>query len=63
VRARKGATVAAPVTWAELDALNAANVFTIRNAAERLAQACPASAVPPQSVTTATVRALEKALG
>ena len=63
VRARKGATVATPVTWDELDALDAANVFTIRNATERLSRPCPASAVPPQSITRATVEALEKAFG
>ena len=61
VRARKGATVATPVTWDELAELEAANVFTIRNATERLSQPCPATAVPPQSITRATVEALEKA--
>jgi bifunctional non-homologous end joining protein LigD len=61
VRARPGATVAAPVTWDELAALDGAHVFTIRNAAERLSQPCPSAAVAPQSITGATVEALGKA--
>jgi bifunctional non-homologous end joining protein LigD len=61
VRARKGATVATPVNWDEFKALDAANVFTIANVRERLAQPCPASALAPQSITRATVDALEKA--
>ena len=63
VRARKGATVATPVTWDELGRLKGADAFTIRNATERLSSPCPASAVPPQSITRATVEALEKAFG
>ncbi len=61
IRARKGATVATPITWDELAALDAADVFTIRNVRDRLSQACPASSVEPQSITRATVEALEKA--
>ncbi len=63
VRARKGATIAAPVTWDELAALDAANLFTIRNIGERLAKPCPAATLAPQSITKATVDALEKAFG
>ena len=63
VRARKGATVAAPVTWDELAALDAANHFTIGNVASRLSRPCPAAAVAPQSISGATVKALEKAFG
>ncbi len=61
VRARKGATVATPVTWDELAALEAANVFHIYNIGERLAAPCPAAALAPQSITKATIDAMEKA--
>lgn len=63
VRARKGATVATPVTWDELDDLDAANVFTIRNVRDRLSKPCPAAALAPQSITGATIEALEEAFG
>ncbi|GAA3996722.1 DNA ligase D [Sphingomonas humi] len=38
-RAREGAPVAAPVSWEELDGLEAANAFTIRDAAKLLERA------------------------
>jgi bifunctional non-homologous end joining protein LigD len=41
VRARKGAPVAIPVTWAELGKLKAANGFSVTDAARRLKLGCP----------------------
>ena len=61
VRARKGASVATPVSWDELETLDAGNVFTVRNIGDRLARPCPAAALAPQSITKETVAAMEKA--
>lgn len=63
VRARKGATVAVPVGWSELEELRGADVFTIRTVAPRLERPCPAAALAPQSITRRTIEALEKGLG
>ena len=38
-RAREGAPVAAPVDWSELEGLNGANAFTIRDAEQLLERA------------------------
>ncbi len=59
-RAREGAPVAWPVSWAELDGIDAANVVTIESARERLREPDPWQdyAGVKQSLTAATLRAL-----
>ena len=61
IRARKGAPVAVPVTWAELARLRQANGFDISKAVKRLEQPCPLqSMVASQSISQAVVESLEK---
>lgn len=61
IRARKGAPVAVPVTWAKLARLKQANGFTIAKALKRLDQPCPLQAMDAdQSISQAVVEALEK---
>ncbi|MBC7281202.1 DNA ligase D [Hoeflea sp.] len=61
IRARKGAPVAVPVTWAELGRLRQANGFTIPKALKRLEQPCPLQGLDvSQSISQAVVEALEK---
>ena len=63
VRARKGAPVATPVSWEELERIEAGNVFTIRAIPDRLKHPCPAAALSAQSISRGTLKALEKAFG
>ncbi|MDP2733627.1 MAG: DNA ligase D, partial [Hoeflea sp.] len=61
IRARQGAPVAVPVTWAQLGRLKAANGFNIAKALKRLEQPCPLQAMDAsQSISQAVVEALEK---
>jgi bifunctional non-homologous end joining protein LigD len=57
IRARKGAPVAVPVTWDELDALPGAGTFSLPDMEERLGKPCPAAALltRPQALTTAVI--------
>ncbi|WP_417526016.1 DNA ligase D [Marinovum sp.] len=45
LRARKGAPVAVPVSWEELETLEGANVFSLADIPARLKQPCPAVAL------------------
>jgi bifunctional non-homologous end joining protein LigD len=60
VRAREGAPVAWPVTWKELDGIEAANVVTVENVYDRLRAPDPWKeyADVRQSLTAAALRAL-----
>ncbi len=62
LRARPNAPVAVPVTWAELETLEAPNGFTLSDMADRLKQPCPALAVQEdlQTLTNGVVDALQK---
>jgi len=61
IRARKGAPVAVPVTWAELARLRQANGFDISKAVKRLEQPCPLQSMEAsQSISQAVVESLEK---
>ncbi|MBU4527930.1 MAG: DNA ligase D [Hoeflea sp.] len=61
IRARNGAPVAVPVTWAELGRLKQANGFDIPKALKRLEQPCPLQGLEAtQSISQAVVGALEK---
>ncbi|MEX3314960.1 DNA ligase D [Sulfitobacter sp. PS-8MA] len=61
LRARPGAPVAVPVTWAELEKLDAPNGFQMNDMAARLKQPCPALAVQDdlQSLTDGVIAALQ----
>ena len=61
VRARKGAPVAVPVTWAELAMLKAANGFSVTDAARRLKRGCPLidAMTSPQHLGKAVLEGLE----
>jgi bifunctional non-homologous end joining protein LigD len=64
IRARKGAPVAVPVTWAELSRLRSANAFDIRKALKRLEKPCPLQSMKSdQSISQAVVDALETMIG
>ena len=63
MRARKGAPVATPVSWDELEGIESGNVFTIATVRERLETPCPAAALPPQSIGKRTLKAVEKLFG
>lgn len=63
VRARKGAPVATPVTWDELARIEAGNVFTIATVGDRLKKPCPAAALPAQSISRKTIKALDSLFG
>ena len=61
IRARKGAPVAVPVTWAELSRLKSANAFDISKVLKRLEKPCPLQAMKSdQSISQAVVDTLEK---
>lgn len=62
LRAREGAPVAVPVTWAELDKLSGANAFKLGDISARLDQSCPyiASLADLQQITSKTVERLEE---
>ena len=63
IRARKGAPVAVPVTWAELSRLKSANGFDTGKAMKRLDKPCPLQSMDSeQSISRAVVDALEKKL-
>ena len=63
IRARKGAPVAIPLSWDELAGLKSANGFDMPAALKRLEKPCPLQAFDAgQSVSSAVVDALEKAL-
>jgi bifunctional non-homologous end joining protein LigD len=61
VRARKGAPVAVPVTWAELGMLKAANGFSVTDAVRRLKRDCPLidAITSPQHLGKAVLERLE----
>lgn len=59
VRARKGAPVATPVSWEELETIEAGNVFSIADMPARLKMPCPACSMPAQSINRRTIEALE----
>jgi bifunctional non-homologous end joining protein LigD len=61
VRARTGAPVAIPVTWAELGKLKAANGFSVTDAARRLKRGCPLidAMSSPQHLGKAVLERLE----
>jgi bifunctional non-homologous end joining protein LigD len=62
VRARKGASVAMPVTWAELKTLSAANGFSMTEASLRLKDDCPLidAMKTPQHLGKATLKRLDR---
>ncbi len=63
VRAREGAPVAMPVTWDELDKLEAANTFHMSDALKRLDGSCPLQDMPAtRSISSSVVEALEEAV-
>jgi len=53
--------VAAPVSWAELDKLNSADGFTVRNRQQRLRKPCPclAALARPQTLGSAVLTRLQ----
>lgn len=61
VRARIGAPVATPVTWAELKKLKAANTFSIGDMKQRLDKPCPylKACDDPQTLGAETLAALD----
>lgn len=59
LRARKGAPVAVPVTWEELDGLTGANTFDMPAARKRLQVLCPLSQLPAQNLSQKVLSALE----
>ncbi len=64
VRARQGAPVATPVTWAELKKLKSADAFTIKNMRNRLDKQCPwlDAFADPQTLGDETITALDDLL-
>jgi bifunctional non-homologous end joining protein LigD len=60
LRARPGAKVAVPVTWAELAGLDAANTFGAADMEARLAQPCPLTQVAPKGIGRGVIDALER---
>lgn len=61
IRARKGAPVAIPVSWAELSRLKSANGFDIGKALKRLDKPCPLLSMDSgQSISQKVVDALEE---
>ncbi|WP_306117530.1 MULTISPECIES: DNA ligase D [unclassified Roseitalea] len=65
LRARKGAPVAMPVTWQELERLDAANTFSMAKARDRLSRPCPlerAEADLDQAITKPVIERLEAKL-
>lgn len=59
LRARPGAAVAVPVTWKELEKLQAADSFQAEDMKARLARPCPLDAVSPRAIGARVVDALE----
>lgn len=62
VRARAGAPVAVPLTWDELQACEAANRFSMGDAMARLSKPCPLLDAKRQTLSAATIDALEAAV-
>ena len=62
VRARPRAPVAVPVSWTELDKLNSADGFTIRNMQQRLRKPCPylAALTKPQTLGKTALTRLQQ---
>ncbi|KAA9006809.1 DNA ligase D [Histidinibacterium aquaticum] len=63
LRARKGAPVATPVTWEELEGLDSANGFTASDMEARLKKPCPLLEVEPKGIGKEVVQALEDWIG
>ncbi|SFQ97291.1 DNA ligase D [Poseidonocella sedimentorum] len=59
LRARPGAAVAVPVTWAELSELDRPDGFHVDDMDPRLARPCPLRAATPRGIGTEVVEALE----
>ncbi|MFU1477134.1 DNA ligase D [Roseovarius sp. C7] len=59
LRARPGAPVALPVTWDELETLEAPGGFGMEDALERLSAPCPLAEITPRGIGTSVVEALE----
>ena len=59
LRARKGAPVAVPVTWEELDDLDRPNGFGVTDMKERLSRPCPLADTPRKGISQKVVEALE----
>lgn len=59
IRARKGAPVAMPVTWAELNARGSANGFDMKAAHARLQKPCPLAQLGAQNLSQKVLAALE----
>ncbi|WP_138934062.1 DNA ligase D [Roseovarius arcticus] len=64
LRARPGAPVAVPVTWAELKKLDRANRFSISDMAARIKRPCPAAMLLPdlQTLSDGVIQALQTLL-
>ena len=58
LRARPGAKVATPVTWQELEGLDAANSFTPADMAARLSRPCPLGQVTAKGIGRGVIDAL-----
>jgi bifunctional non-homologous end joining protein LigD len=59
LRARKGAPVAVPVDWDELESLRSANGFSLAEARQRARAPCPLAKVEPRRIGRSIVEALE----
>ncbi len=59
LRARKGAPVAVPVDWDELDALKSANGFTAETAKRRASKPSPLEKAEAKGIGKSVVEALE----
>ena len=59
LRARPGAAVAVPVTWAELQDLSRPDGFHVGDMAERLKRSCPLRSAKARGIGTEVVEALE----
>jgi bifunctional non-homologous end joining protein LigD len=64
IRNRKGAPVAVPLDWAELDDVSTANSFSLADARNRLRSGCPLEAVSrTRTISNAVVSKLDKLTG
>jgi bifunctional non-homologous end joining protein LigD len=64
IRNRKGAAVAVPLDWAELDDVSTANSFSLADARNRLRSGCPLEAVSrTRTISNAVVSKLDKLTG